>query len=298
MTRVLVTGASGFVGSALIAALARANVSVRGAYRARPSGSMAWESVAIGDLSATTDWSAALVGVSAVVHCAGPAHARFSETALQEQVARATAALAAQAEAAGVRRFIYLSSIKAACGRTSAGAAVSAADLPQPEDAYGRAKLAAEAVMLTRSTLNPVVLRPPLIIAAGAKANFARLMQLAASGLPLPLAGISNRRSVLSLDSLVAAVSAVLAHQNGASGVFHLADRPALSTPEIVSALCAGMGRRAALFAGPNAWLPTTLTESLAVDDARFRAAYGETWSRDARAAVTACGAAYKARRQ
>jgi UDP-glucose 4-epimerase len=294
MTRVLITGASGFVGAALIAALARDGVSVRGAYRTLPDRTLAWESAAVGDLHASTNWSPALRNVTAVVHCAGPAHARFSEQALNNQIVEATVALAVQAEAAGVRRFVYLSSIKAACGHTEAGTAISEIDPPQPADAYGRAKLAAERAVLARAALNPIVLRPPLVIAANAKANFGRLLQLAASGLPLPVAGPRNQRSLLSRESLIGAVAMVLARPDDASGVFHLADRPALSTPAIVTALCEGLGRRATLFRGPAAILPRALTESLAVDDARFRAAYGDGWARDALAAVTACGAAYK----
>lgn len=297
MTRVLITGASGFVGSAVIATLTRDGGTVRGAYRALPA-PQPWECAAVGELSASTDWAAALRGVGAVVHCAGPAHARFSQQKLQTRIVQATATLAAQAEAAGVQRFIYLSSIKAACDRTQTGAAVSEADPPQPGDAYGRAKLAAEQMVQAHAGLKPVILRPPLVIAANAKANFARLMQLAASGVPLPLAGIGNQRSLLSLESLAAAVVTVLARPDGASGVFHLADRPSLSTPEIVSALYDGLRRPVALFDGPAALLPAALTESLVVDDTRFRAAYGEAWARDARAAVAACGAAYRTRQR
>lgn len=298
MTRVLITGASGFIGSALIAALARDGAPVRGGYRRMPHAASAWDCVAVGTVSGATDWGPALSGVSMVVHCAGPAHARFSEWALQQQIAEATESLAAQAEALGISRFVHLSSIKAACGSTGLGTAIDETASPQPPDAYGRAKLAAEQAVLARPALNPVVLRPPLVIAANAKANFARLLQLAASGLPLPLAGITNQRSLLSLQSLVGAVTTVLSRPDGPSGLFHLADRPPLSTPAILNALCEGLGRRATLFDGPHALLPAALTESLAVDDGRFRAAYGEAWARDACEAVVACGAAYGARQR
>ncbi len=236
----------------------------------------------------------ALQDIDAVVHLAGPAHGRFADAVMDEQITRATQALAAQAEAAGVRRFVYVSSIKAACARTF-GAPVREDDRPVPEGGYGRAKLAAEAAVMARPSLHPVVLRPPLVVAPDAKANFASLMRLVASGIPLPLAGIANRRSLLSRTSLVAAISALCLDKEGPQGIFHIADRPALSTSSIVEALSAGMGRRAIMFGGVQALLPRQLTESLEVDDTRLRGAIGEAWSGDAQAAVFACGAAYDA---
>ena len=125
----------------------------------------------IAALDAQTDWRAALEGVSRVVHLAGPAHALFDDNVLRAAIPGAAAALAAQAKAAGVRRFVFLSSIKAAAARTF-DHKVSECDPPAPEDSYGRAKLHAERALMAHGALNPIVLRPPLVHAPDA-ANFA-----------------------------------------------------------------------------------------------------------------------------
>jgi len=268
MTRVLMTGASGFIGAPLSALLR-----VRG-FEVRTAGRDGRADMRLASFDAHTDWRPALEGVDAIVHLAGPAHARFDENVLRAAITDAAATLAAQAEAAGVRRFIFMSTIKATAARTHARA-VSERDPPAPEDAYGRAKLHAERAVLAHAALNPVVLRPCLVHAADAKANFAALLRLAASPAPLPCAGVANKRSVISRAALIEAVLAVLGE--GPSGVFHIADQPALSTPEIIAALRGGLGRAPSLFnAGPLAALmPAALTESLESDDSAFRAAYG-----------------------
>ncbi len=268
MTCVLITGASGFIGAALARALRASGVSVRTAGRGADS------DVRITALNAQTDWRPALVGVSAVVHLAGPAHARFDETILRAAIAEASAALAAQAAQAGVRRFLYLSSIKAAAARTFTHP-ISERDPPAPEDAYGHAKLKAERAVLAHPALDPVILRPPLVHAADAKANFGALMRLAASGAPLPFAGVKNQRSIIARATLIEAIKRALGP--GPSGVFHVCDRPALSTGEMIGALRRGLGRAPNLFdAGPLVSLaPAALTENLVSDDSGFRAAYG-----------------------
>jgi nucleoside-diphosphate-sugar epimerase len=297
MARILVTGASGFIGSALAPALVESGATVRVASR-RALEIAGAENMIVGDLGAKTDWRAALEGVDVVIHLAGPAHARFAEYELKGQIADATRALAAQAAAAGVPRFIYVSSIKAAAPRTYGDHALAETDTPQPADAYGRAKLAAETAVSKHASLRPVILRPPLVHGPDAKANFASLLRLADTPLPLPFAGLDNRRSVLARSSLIAAVAAVLAKPDGPSGVFHLADAPALSTAKIIGAVRAGLGRKPNLFTAR--WLaalgPDTLTESLLVDDRAFRAAYD--WASTASAAdlLSETARAWKAR--
>jgi nucleoside-diphosphate-sugar epimerase len=267
MTSVLVTGAFGFIGAALTRALRVGGVIVRTASRQGGDAT-------IDALNAQTDWRAALDGVSAVVHCAGPAHARFDAAALRTAVTEATAALAAQAAAAGVKRFVYLSSVKASAPRTYERA-VSERDPPAPEDAYGRAKLKAERAVLQHPALNAIVLRPPLVHGPDAKANFALLLRFAASGAPAPFAGVRNKRNVMARASLIEAIKAALAP--GPGGVFHVADQPSLSTAEIITALRRGLGLKPNLLdVGPLAALaPAAMTENLESDDAAFRAAYG-----------------------
>lgn len=294
MQRILITGATGFIGSALTQSLRAAGADVRAAVRTPSADANA---SVVGELSARPDWRAALEGVGTLIHLAGPAHRRATEAERSSAIVDATAALAAQAEHAGATRFIFMSSIKAAAEQ-SYGRAISAADRAQPGDAYGRAKRAAEEVVLAHARLRPVVLRPPLVHAADAKANFAALLRFAASPLPAPLAGLANRRSLISRAALIGAIKAVLAAPDGESGVFHLAEQPALSSAQIVTALRDGLGRSANLAPAMPWLLPAALRDSLEVDDAAFRAAYGYAGAdQDARASLASTAAAWKALR-
>lgn len=295
--RVLVTGASGFIGAALVEALVADGVAVRAAHRTLPQERTIADRIAVGEIGAATDWSRALEDVDAVVHLAGPAHGRHGEEALRSAIVEGSAALAAQAEIAGVTRFVFMSSIKAAAERTTKP--ITETDPPTPGSAYGAAKLEAERRILAHQQLSPVALRPPLVHGAGAKANFARLMRLADTPAPLPFAGIANKRSVIALTSLIAAVRTVLGEPDGATGVFNVADRPACSMAEIVTALRRGLGRAPNLFnsSALAGTLPATLTESLEADDAAFRAAYGYGADIDAREALALTAQAWKARR-
>lgn len=293
VARVLITGASGFIGSALVTRLrGEPGADVRTAHRAHPPDR---SGMVVGELTAATDWRAALDGVSAVVHLAGPAHAQFPRAYLNARIVDATAALAEQARQAGVGRFVFVSSIKACVARTSNEAVTEQTDA-QPEDDYGRAKLEAERRVLDFPELRPVVLRPPIIYAPSAKANWSRLLRLLDSPLPLPLGGLHNKRNVLSLDSILSAIAAVLRAGEGApAGVFHLADQPSVSSTEMATLLRQGMGRPARLFTAP-VLAPKQLTESLEVDSRRFAAAFNHAGP-DARDALIACGAVWRARR-
>jgi nucleoside-diphosphate-sugar epimerase len=294
VAKILVTGASGFLGGAITARLAQDHA-VRKTCRRAPSDPAA---IAIGEIGPDTDWARALEGVEAVVHLAGLAHARHAAEDLRRVNVEGVDRLMAQARAAGVRRFIYMSSVKAALDETQ-GAPAREADAAAPGSAYGRSKREAELIVLDAAEMAPVIVRPPLVFAPDAKANFAALLRLAGSGAPLPLKAIANRRSLIARDSLAEAVAAVLARPEGPSGVFYIADRPAVSTPEIIAALRAGMGLGPRLFAAPGAFLkvaPRALTESLEVDDSAFRAAYGygpAPWA-DVRDALRATAAAWK----
>jgi UDP-glucose 4-epimerase len=227
----------------------------------------------VGDIGADTDWRRALEGVDAVVHLAGPAEAQTSEAELRRAVVEGSSALASQAFDLGVKRFLYVSSIKACAERAEAPVAETTPAGPLTN--YGRAKLAAEGAVLDRFP-HAIVLRPPLVHGPGVRGKLARLLALLASDVPLPLAGFTNRRSMISKASFCEAVLAALTASETNSGVFHLTDHPAVSTSELVSLLRKGLGRPPRLFQIPGiaSLAPAAIGASLEVDDARFRAAF------------------------
>jgi nucleoside-diphosphate-sugar epimerase len=204
---VLVTGASGFVGKALCSALLAEGVSVRAAVRSSNSISAiaGLQVAAVGEIGAQTDWSAALADVDCVIHCAARAHV-MQETeadalaAYREVNVAGTQRLAEQAAAMGVRRLVYLSSIKVNGEQTALGAPFLFSDAPAPEDPYGVSKWEAEQALWAvsaRTGLEVVVVRPPLVYGPGAKGNLLRLASLVARGLPLPLGAVQNQRSLV-----------------------------------------------------------------------------------------------------
>lgn len=297
MSIVLVTGASGFIGAALAPALARAGHVVRATYRTPPAHVPAdLDAVVVGPSATDAAWRDVLRGVSAVVHLAGPAHSKYPDAYLHREIAAQTARLAERASQAGVARFLFVSSIKAAAA--SSVAPLKPSDPPTPADAYGHAKLEAENAVLAHTDLRPVVLRPPLVCAADAKANFAAMLRIAGTSWPLPFVGMKARRSVLGRESFIRAVANILAKHDGVSGVFHIADQPALTVAEMIAALREGMGRPRNQFSAPGiaAVLPRALRDSLVIDDSDFRAAYGNYVDSDARAMLKRIGAAWTSR--
>jgi nucleoside-diphosphate-sugar epimerase len=262
---VLVTGATGFVGRALCLVLARRGKRVIAGLRApgpQPAG--AGQARVLGDLSRQPPLGEALAGVDAVVHLAGRAHvmrdaSAHPEAAFQAVNTLASAHLARAARSAGVRRLVLLSTIKVNGECTDGRAPFCESDPPAPEDAYARSKLAAEQAareiaQAPGSALELVILRPPLLHGPGAKGNLARLLRLIALGLPLPLAGIDNRRSLLGVTNLCDLIGLCLDHPAAAGETFLVADAT-LSTPELIRQLAAGLQRPARLFALPMAVL-------------------------------------------
>jgi nucleoside-diphosphate-sugar epimerase len=247
MSRVLVTGASGFIGSAVVAALARDGYAVRAAVR-RPHLSFpdGVEVVQHPNLAEAFDWQPLLQGVDQVVHLAGIAHTgRGVDRASYDRVNRqATAQLATAAAQAGVKHLVFVSSIRAQCG-PAADHALTERDDPAPADAYGASKLAAEEAV--RSSGVPfTILRPALLYGPGVKGNFALLARAAATRLPLPVRDFSNRRSLLGIDNFISALAFVLATPATIGETYVVADPgipPRLS--DVFVTLRQARGRRA-----------------------------------------------------
>jgi nucleoside-diphosphate-sugar epimerase len=247
MSRVLVTGASGFIGSAVVAALARDGYAVRAAVR-RPHLSFpdGVEVVQHPDLAEAFDWQPLLQGVDQVVHLAGIAHTgRGVDRASYDRVNRqATAQLATAAAQAGVKHLVFVSSIRAQCG-PAADHALTERDDPAPADAYGASKLAAEEAVHS-SGVPFTILRPALLYGPGVKGNFALLARAAATRLPLPVRDFSNRRSLLGIDNFISALAFVLATPATIGETYVVADPgipPRLS--DVFVTLRQARGRRA-----------------------------------------------------
>jgi UDP-glucose 4-epimerase len=201
----------------------------------------------------------ALADADAVIHSAGIAHAMSGvpEDDYRALNTEGTIALARAAERAGVRRFVFLSSIRAQCGPTAVSAQTEAMP-PQPTDAYGRSKLAAEQG-LGQLGIDWAALRLVLVYGAGVKGNMAQLLRLARSPYPLPFGALRARRSLLSLDNLVAAIDAVLAAPQRLAGPLIVADPEALTIPEMIAAMRRGLGRGPGLIPVPAALLEAAL---------------------------------------
>ncbi len=290
---VLVTGANGFVGTALCAALSARGIAVSGAVR---TGARMGQ-VAIGDLSDTTDWHAALAGCRAVVHLAARVHV-MSDASADPMVAYrainvdATLNLARQAHRLGVQRFVFASSVKVNGEATVPGQRFSAADTPAPIDPYGQSKREAEAALLAlgRETgLEVVIVRPPLVYGPGVKANFRNLVKLVAKGLPLPFGSARGLRSMVALDNLVDLLILCTHHPAAVGRIWMVSDGVDVTLAELVTMIATGMNSRARLIRFPvpimqkcatvlgKAALTDRLFGSLQVDIGPTQAALGWT---------------------
>jgi nucleoside-diphosphate-sugar epimerase len=258
MRRVLVTGGSGFVGAEVCRALSARGWRLRLALRRERPGLPEGERVLVGEIGPATDWGAALEGVDAVVHLAARVHV-LRETAEDPNHAFAlvntlgTERLARAAAAAGVRRLVYASSIKVN-GESTQGRPFCELDPPAPQDAYARSKAAAElalAAVAAESGLEVAVVRPPLVYGPGVGGNLALILRAIGLGLPLPLGSIRNRRSLVGVWGLAELLASCAEHPAAAGETFLAADRPDLSTPELVRHLAAGLGRPARLWPVP-----------------------------------------------
>lgn len=262
MKVILLTGASGFIGGAVATQLERLSaVSLVIAGRKRiPVQKASSVFVPIGEITAATDWVAALTGVDVVIHCAARAHVMNDKVSdplveFRKVNVAGTLNLARQASVAGVKRFIFISSIKVNGESTAPGKPFTASDEPAPVDAYGISKMEAEQGLLDlalESGLDVVIIRPVLVYGPWVKANFRTMMGWLNRGLPLPLGGISNARSLVALDNLVDLILTCVDHPAAANQIFLVSDGEDLSTSQLLCQVARALGRPARLLVVPR----------------------------------------------
>ncbi len=292
--RVLVTGATGFVGWPLCQDLARRGWQVRAAVRNQARLPEGCEPCIVGDIGPGTDWTEALEGVDAVAHLAARVHvmrerAEDPLASFRRTNVEGTLRLARAAARAGVGRLVFLSSVKALADASPDGPLTDSSS-PNPQDPYGISKYEAEAGLreiANQFHLEVVILRPPLVYGPGVKGNLRALLKLVDRRVPLPLGAVRNQRSLLGLGNLIDAIRLGLSHPAAPGGAFLLCDGEDLSTAELVRRLGAALGRRTALFPVPASLLilgagcvgraaeARRLLGSLTVDDRPIRRELG-----------------------
>lgn len=261
MKHILVTGASGFLGRNLIGRLLADGHAVAGSIR-RPSSLLpSTVRTHVVDVENPQDsWAQALASVDTVVHCAARVHVMSDKStdplaAFRQANVEATLRLARESAAAGVRRFIFISSIKVNGEKTLPGAPYTADDIPQPTDPYGISKMEAEAGLLALAEtvdMDVVIIRPVLVYGPGVKANFLSLMKWLAKGVPLPLGAIHNRRSLVALDNLCDLISTCVDHCAASNQVFLVSDGDDLSSTELLRRMAQALNARARLLPIPT----------------------------------------------
>jgi UDP-glucose 4-epimerase len=262
---VMVTGASGFVGRHLARSLERNGWLVRRAVR-KLSGRA--DEVLIGSIDPSTEWQAALVDVDAVVHLAARVHHQYDEHAVElyrNVNIEGTLQLARAAANAGAREFVFISTVLVH-GRANRGRApFRESDVLTPRGLYGISKAAAEAGLKNLSKsggMNVTVIRPPLIYGSGAKGNFAMLQKAVRLGVPLPFAGIQNRRAFLAVENLTSFIQHRLSNSNEKFDIFLVADQEQVSTPEFIQRLAKAADASPRLFSMPTLLLSALLKVS------------------------------------
>lgn len=257
--KVLITGATGFVGQLLVRTIQeQGHDVVRAVRQAQP------DSVLIANVDGSTSWHEALQGCDSLVHLAARVHVMNDESTdplreFRRVNVEGTARLARQAAAAGVRRFVFLSSVKVNGEATQEGRPFTADDIPAPKDPYGVSKHEAEQALrqiAADTGMEVVIIRPPLVYGPGVKANFESMMRWLVRGVPLPLAAVTqNRRSLVALDNLVDLIMTCLNHPAAANQTFLVSDGEDLSTAQLLKRMGAAMGQPARLFYMPPALL-------------------------------------------
>ena len=259
MKTVLVTGANGFIGSVLCSRLLTEKWNVSGTVRtAGYSTVQGVKSVIIGDINAVTDWGAALKGIDTVVHLAARVHVMKNNaadplTAYRKINVNGTENLARQAAELGVKRFVFLSTVKV--NGEGYWRPYTETDRPAPVDSYGISKMEAELTLrkiAAETGMAVVILRPPLVYGPGVKANFLKLLQTVDRGTPLPFAGVKNKRSLIYVENLVDAIAACVRHPNAPGQTFLVSDGKDISTPELIRLISDLLNKSPRLFSFPE----------------------------------------------
>ena len=268
MSKVLVTGANGFVGKPLCAELLQRGYQVSAAMRSHGQLSAPGETVTVGAIDGETDWSASLSGVDAVIHLAARVHVMKDKAAdLLAEFLKVnlygTSNLAQQAASAGIKRFVYVSSIKVNGEQTTVNRPFTESDEPDPQDPYGISKWRAEQDLqrIAHETgLEVVIVRPPLVYGPGVKGNFISLLAAIDRGIPLPLAGANNARSLVYVGNLVDALIACATHPAAAGQTYLVSDGDDVSTAMLVDMIARSLGRNSRAFNFPPAILRAVAT--------------------------------------
>ena len=266
--RVLVTGASGFVGSELMRQLGALQGIQPVAGMRNPAANSAdnFPTIACPELGPSADWSASFAGMDAVVHCAARAHVIGDRAAdplaeFTRANTEGTLRLAGQAASAGVRRFVFVSSI-GVNGAETFGAAFTEADPAAPHSPYAVSKHLAEEglkALSARTGMEVAIVRPTLVYGKGAPGNLRRMANLVQRGLPLPFASVHNRRTLISVTNLASLLALCLTHQKAAGETFLAGDASDVSTADIISQIARSIGRPARLLPFPPAFLAAGL---------------------------------------
>jgi nucleoside-diphosphate-sugar epimerase/GT2 family glycosyltransferase len=260
--RILVTGANGFIGKAVCADLPSRGHRVRGAVRRNSDADQSTDvqHLAMGEIDEHTDWTTALSEVGSVVHLAARVHLmQETEADPLAEYRRVNVALtlnlARQAAALGIRRFVFMSSIKVNGENTPVGQPFTTDDEPRPQDPYGISKLEAEQALMQlagQTGMEVVILRPVLVYGPGVKANFQAMMRWLRKGVPLPLGSLDNRRSLVSLDNLVDCIATCVHHPAAANQIFLVSDGEDLTVKALLQRTATAFNRRARLLPVPK----------------------------------------------
>ncbi len=258
--KLLITGASGLVGRSIVTTAVNSGLNVVGQTRQQSLDSVATFCC---DISADTNWHSALNGVDCVVHCAARVHQMKDDLtspidAYREVNTYGTLNLARQAADNGVKRFVFISSIKVNGEFTVSGAPFINQSHQVPSDPYGLSKYEAEQgvwKIAQETGLEVVVIRPPLVYGPGVKANFLSMMNWVNKGIPLPLGAIHNQRSLVFLDNLIDLILACCTHPNAKGETFLVSDNEDVSTSQLLSLVAKAMGKSNRMLPVPMSWL-------------------------------------------